>query len=225
MEKNYSFSFSMFHVFIINTIGVKVNNKDKIAMPIISTRGVKQISFLYRLLTNLLFSDRYKYMEYTELSKNFEIEEMVVYPSFGICRIKEKEERNDCFYIKLQSLSDNSTVLVPEEKASSLGLRHLETKENVEKALSLLSDNSYAITNDWKQRLNETQNLLREGTLAGSAIVVNHLYRRQKTKALPTMEKKLYDTALSRLLDESSVVLDKDAREMRKIVFSRLENV
>ena len=39
------------------------------------------------------------------------------------------------------------------------------------------------------------------------------------------MEKKLYDTALSRLLDESSVVLDKDNREMRKIVFSKLENV
>ena len=215
----------MFHVFIINTIGVKVNNKDKIAMPIISTRGVKQISFSCRLLTNLIFSDRYKYMEYTELSKNFGIGEMVVYPSFGICRIREKEDRNGCFYLKLESLSDNSTVLVPEEKASSLGLRHLETKENVEKALSILSDNSHTITNDWKQRLNENQSLLREGTLEGSATVVNHLYRRQKTKALPTMEKKLYDTALSRLLDESSVVLDKDNREMRKIVFSRLENV
>ena len=164
-------------------------------------------------------------MEYTELSKNFDIGEMVVYPSFGICRIREKEDRNGRFYLKLESLSDNSTVLVPEEKASSLGLRHLETKENVEKALALLSDNSYIITNDWKQRLNENQNLLREGTLEGSATVVNHLYRRQKTKALPTMEKKLYDTALSRLLDESSVVLDKDNREMRKIVFSRLENV
>lgn len=206
-------------------MGVKVNKKDIIAGSNIKARQVKQISFLYRLLTNLLFSDRYKYMEYTELSKNFEIGEMVVYPSFGICRIKEKEERNDCFYIKLQSLSDNSTVLVPEEKASSLGLRHLETKENVEKALSILSDNSHTITNDWKQRLNENQSLLREGTLEGSATVVNHLYRRQKTKALPTMEKKLYDTALSRLLDESSVVLDKDNREMRKIVFSRLENV
>ena len=206
-------------------MGVKVNKKDRRAGSNIEVRGVKQISFLYRLLTNLFFSDRYKYMEYTELSKNFEIGEMVVYPSFGICRIKEKEERNDCFYIKLQSLSDNSTVLVPEEKASSLGLRHLETKENVEKALSLLSDNSRTISNDWKQRLNENQNLLREGTLAGSAIVVKHLYRRQKTKALPTMEKKLYDTALSRLLDESSVVLDKDNREMRKIVFSKLENV
>ena len=215
----------MFHVFIINTIGVKVNNKDKIAMPIISTRGVKQISFFCRLLTNLIFSDRYKYMEYTELSKNFGIGEMVVYPSFGICRIREKEDRNGCFYLKLESLSDNSTVLVPEEKASSLGLRHLETKENVEKALSILSDNSHTITNDWKQRLNENQSLLREGTLEGSATVVNHLYRRQKTKALPTMEKKLYDTALSRLLDESSVVLDKDNREMRNIVFSRLENV
>ena len=215
----------MFHVFIRNTIGVKVNNKDKISMPIISTRGVKQISFSCRLLTNLIFSDRYKYMEYTELSKNFGIGEMVVYPSFGICRIREKEDRNGCFYLKLESLSDNSTVLVPEEKASSLGLRHLETKENVEKALSILSDNSHTITNDWKQRLNENQSLLREGTLEGSATVVNHLYRRQKTKALPTMEKKLYDTALSRLLDESSVVLDKDNREMRKIVFSRLENV
>ena len=215
----------MFHVFIINTIVVKVNNKDKIAMPIISTRGVKQISFSCRLLTNLIFSDRYKYMEYTELSKNFGIGEMVVYPSFGICRIREKEDRNGCFYLKLESLSDNSTVLVPEEKASSLGLRHLETKENVEKALSILSDNSHTITNDWKQRLNENQSLLREGTLEGSATVVNHLYRRQKTKALPTMAKKLYDTALSRLLDESSGVLDKDNREMRRIVFSRLENV
>ena len=202
-----------------------MNNKDKIAMPIISTRGVKQISFSCRLLTNLIFSDRYKYMEYTELSKNFDIGKMVVYPSFGICRIKKKKNKNSCFYLKLESLSDNSTVLVPEEKASILGLRHLETKENVEKALALLSDNSYIITNDWKQRLNENQNLLREGTLEGSATVVNHLYRRQKTKTLPTMEKKLYDTALSRLLDESSVVLDKDNREMRKIVFSRLENV
>ena len=39
------------------------------------------------------------------------------------------------------------------------------------------------------------------------------------------MERKLYDTALTRLLDESAVVLDKDNREMRKIVFSKLENV
>lgn len=164
-------------------------------------------------------------MEYTELSKKFNVGEMVVYPSFGICKITEKEERNGSFYIKLESFSDNSTVLVPEDKASQLGLRHLETKENVEKALSLLSDNSQKISQDWKQRLNENQVLLKEGTLEGSAIVVNHLYRRQKTKVLPTMEKKLYDTALSRLLDESAVVLDKDNREMRRIVFSRLENV
>ena len=164
-------------------------------------------------------------MEYTELSKNFKIGEMAVYPSFGICRVTEKEERNGCFYIKLESIRDNSTVLIPEEKASNLGLRHLETRENVEKALTLLSDNSHTIIQDWKQRLNENQSLLKEGTLAGSAIVVNHLYRRQKSKALPTMERKLYDTALTRLLDESAVVLDKDNREMRKIVFSRLENV
>ena len=164
-------------------------------------------------------------MEYTELSKKFNVGEMVVYPSFGICKITEKEERNGAFYIKLESFSDNSTVLVPEDQASQLGLRHLETRENVEKALSLLSDNSQKISQDWKQRLNENQVLLKEGTLEGSAIVVNHLYRRQKTKVLPTMEKKLYDTALSRLLDESAVVLDKDNREMRRIVFSRLENV
>lgn len=164
-------------------------------------------------------------MIYTELSKNFNVGEMVVYPSFGICNIQEKEERNGCFYIKLESLRDSSTVLVPEDKASELGLRHLESRENVEKALSLLSDNTHINASDWKQRLNENQVLLKEGTLEGSAKVVNHLYRRQKTKTLPTMERKLYDTALSRLLDESAVVLDKDNREMRKIVFSRLENV
>ncbi len=164
-------------------------------------------------------------MTYTELSKTFNEGEIAVYPSFGVCRIIEREERNGISYLKLESRMDNSTVLIPEEKAQSLGLRHLESRENVLLALSSLSDRSFSVKKEWKIRIGENQNLLREGSIMGEARVVNCLYRLHKTKTLPTQEKKLYDTALSRLLDEASFVLDKDSEEMRKIVFSKLENV
>ena len=137
----------------------------------------------------------------------------------------EKEERNGIIYLKLESIVDNSTVLIPEDRSMELGLRHMESKENVLSALSLLSDSSIEIKKEWKQRINENQNLLREGSIVSISKVVNSLYRLQKTKALPSKEKQLYDTALLRLLDEASYVLDKDNREMRKIIFSKLENV
>lgn len=177
------------------------------------------------LLTYFEVSDKHKYMIYTELSKTFNVGEMAVYPSLGICRISNKEERNNMIYLVLTSLRDNSIVLVPEGKSISLGLRHLSSPSSVEEALSLLTDKTSKINPDWKQRISENQTLLKEGTLASASKVVNCLYRRSKIKALPTMERKIYDSALSLLLDEASVVLDKNTGEMRKIVFSKLENV
>ncbi|MGN1164732.1 MAG: CarD family transcriptional regulator, partial [Candidatus Ornithospirochaeta sp.] len=159
------------------------------------------------LLTLSLFSDTNKYMTYTELSNTYSEGDMAVYPSFGICRVKGKEDRNQRIYLVLESKRDDSVVLVPEERAKELGMRHLSSTESVLSALSVLSDNSRPIIQDWKQRLNENQNLLREGSLDSYARVVNCLYRRSKARALPAMEKKIYQDALTLFLDEVSTVL------------------
>ena len=163
-------------------------------------------------------------MTHTELSETYSIGDIAVYPSFGICRVKGKEERNQRVYLSLESRRDDSVVLVPEEKAMELGLRHLSSPECVSSALSVLSDNSRPLLQDWKQRTSENQSLLRSGSLEAYAKVINCLYRRSKSRPLPAQEKKIYQDALSLFLDEVSVVLDKDNLETRKLVFSKLEN-
>ena len=76
---------------------------------------------------------------------------------------------------------------------------------------------------DWKQRLLINQELMREGSMTAVANVVNSLYRRSKVKELPVQERKLYDSALTLLVDESSSVLGISAEEVKKKIFSRLE--
>lgn len=142
-----------------------------------------------------------------------------------MCSIEGREEMDGQSYLRLLSLGDGSSVLVPERNALDLGLRHLSTRSEVERVLSILSEKPSAMTDDWKQRLNEYRTLLKDGKLESYARVTSALYHRSKIKALPSMEKKLYDSALSLLLDEASIVLDKGIGEMRKIVFSYLEDV
>ena len=76
---------------------------------------------------------------------------------------------------------------------------------------------------DWKQRLILNQELMKEGSMLAVAKVVNSLYHRSKVKELPVQERKLYDSALTLLVDESSSVLGIDQEEMKKKIFSRLE--
>ena len=63
----------------------------------------------------------------------------------------------------------------------------------------------------------------REQEVASIAIVVNSLYRRSKVKELPVQERKLYDNALSILVDETSSVLGIGTEEIKKKIFAKLE--
>ena len=112
---------------------------------------------------------------------------------------------------------------MPSDHASNLGLRHLASKNEVYKALQSLSKEIKASSTDWKTRLLENQQLLKEGTLESIAQIVNSLYRRSKVKQLPALERKLYDSALSMLVDESSSVLGIGREDTRKEIFLKLE--
>ena len=91
------------------------------------------------------------------------------------------------------------------------------------KAISSLSEKKETRGLDWKQRLLKNQELMKDGSLASIAIVVNSLYRRSKVKELPVQERKLYDNALSILVDETSSVLGIGTEEIKKKIFAKLE--
>lgn len=163
-------------------------------------------------------------MRNSDLHDSFVIGERVFYPSVGVCKIEKTEIRNDNKYIKLYDESSDSTILIPVVKARELGLRHLVNKEELLSAFKTLQDSTSPIESDWKKRLLENQTLIKEGSIGSITKVVSTLYRRSKVRSLPSVEKRLYDNAINMLVDESSYVLNKDVEEIRKIIFSYLEN-
>lgn len=162
-------------------------------------------------------------MNSTELAEYFAVGDSVVYPSQGIGCIEGREIRNDKEYLRIHLNSSNMDVLLPIVKAEELGLRHLSSIDDTNKALDSLSTKQKTSNLDWKTRLQENQNLLKSGSLISVASVVNSLYRRSKVKELPSMERKIFDYALSMLVDESSSVLGINIEKMKEKIFSKLE--
>lgn len=159
----------------------------------------------------------------TELAHIFQTGEVVVYPSHGLGVITAKEDRNGKVYLKVKIEETDSTVLLPEDNAGVLGLRPLSNKETIEEALECLKDRTKIISTDWKQRFQDNQALMKDGSLSSIAMVINSLYRRSKVKELPSQERRMYDSALSMLVEEASSVLNKKKEEVRRLIFSKLE--
>ena len=162
-------------------------------------------------------------MNSTEINAVFKIGDSVVYPLQGVGCILAKEMRNTREYYRVQINSSDMDVLLPVDTAQSLGLRHLASATEVRKAISSLSVRREMGRTDWKQRLILNQELMKEGSMLAVAKVVNSLYHRSKVKELPVQERKLYDSALTLLVDESSSVLGIDQEEMKRKIFSKLE--
>mgnify|MGYP002515415463 CR=1 FL=1 len=162
-------------------------------------------------------------MDSTELTSFFATGDAVVYSSLGIGFIKDLETRNDKKYLRIKLKSSDMDVLLPEHEAVNLGLRHICSKDDVESAFNLLSEKEVKCAQDWKTRMEENKVLLKSGEIKSIAMVVNVLYRRSKIKELPTLERKLYESALSMLVDESSYVLGINSEETRREIFTKLE--
>ena len=164
-------------------------------------------------------------MNSTELQGFFNVGDQVVYPLQGVGVIKARESRTTREYYRVNLGTSEMDVLLPVENASKMGLRHLTDAAATEAALLSLSKKKELRTSDWKERLNSMHDLMKEGSISSVATVVNCLYHRSKLKELPIQERKLYDNALSLLVDESSSVLGIDNEEVRKIIFRKLENI
>lgn len=165
-----------------------------------------------------------KYMSYTELSNNFAVGEDVFYPSQGLCSIIEKETRNGKEYLKMSSRNSDSIILLPVDNAVNLGLRHLVTRSELLSSLSILKEKTEDNDKEWKHRVEKNTMLLKSGVTSSICRVISSLYQRSLRKGLPSVEKRIYDSALVMLVDEASSVLKRSREEIRKLIFSYLEN-
>jgi CarD family transcriptional regulator len=160
-------------------------------------------------------------------TKKFQVDQRVVYPSQGVGLIKSIEEKSFkestvLYYVIYLEVSD-MTIMVPVDKAASLGIRPIVAKDEAIKALELISEDYEPVPSDWKLRYQTNIDLLKKGSVTDIATIVRSLYHRSKVKELPILERKLYDSALKLLEDEVSCSLRKPKEEVENMIFARLE--
>lgn len=151
-----------------------------------------------------------------------------MYPLQGLGIIQNIEEREFqgkpvLYYVIYLEVSD-MTVMVPVDKAEVLGIRAIVPAKDAEHALKLVGEASDPIPADWKMRYQMNLDLLKLGSVSDIARVVRSLYHRSKIKELPILERKLFDSALTLLIAETSSALNKPKKEMEETIFSRLES-
>ncbi len=157
----------------------------------------------------------------------FKVKQQIVYPSQGvgiITEIFEKEfNETKTLYYKIYLEVSDMVVMVPVDHAKDLGIRPIVDAKEAKKALNLLSEEFEPITSDWKLRYQMNLELLKKGTIADIAKIVRCLYNRRKVKELPIQERKLYDSARRLLIDEISIALEKDDKEIESMIHVKLD--
>lgn len=151
----------------------------------------------------------------------------MVYPLQGvgiITKIEEKTLRgNTSLYYEIFLEISDMTVMVPVSKIDELGIRSIVNASEALEAIGTISNRLEQVPVDWKARYQMNVDLLKEGSIASIAKVVQILYHRSKIKELPVQERKLYDNALKILIDESALALDRSRDDLEALIFSKLE--
>jgi CarD family transcriptional regulator len=164
----------------------------------------------------------------SKAAKGFQVDQKVVYPSQGVGVIQavEKKQFKDekVPYYRIYLEVSDMTIMVPVDKAESLGIRPIVAKEEALRALELIGEDYEPIPSDWKLRYQMNLDLLKKGSVSDIASIVRSLYHRSKVKELPILERKLYDSALKLLEDEVSFSLKKTREEVETMIFNRLES-
>ena len=157
----------------------------------------------------------------------YKLGQQLVYPLQGVGEVVKIEERvfqekQVLYYIVYLPVSD-MTVMIPINKADELGIRSIVSKKQANDALELIGEDYEPITTDWKLRYQMNLDLLKSGTVNDIATVVRALYHRSRVKELPILERKLYDNALTLLVDEIHFSLAIEKKMVEKMIFKKLE--
>ena len=157
----------------------------------------------------------------------YKVGQQLVYPLQGVGQVRNIEERpfrdqTLLYYVVYLEVSD-MTIMVPVDKADELGIRAIVPRTEARSALTLIGEDYEPIPTDWKLRYQMNLDLLKAGAVSDIATVVRALYHRSRIKELPILERKLYDSARSLLVDELSFSLGKEKAKVEELINSRLE--
>ncbi len=126
------------------------------------------------------------------------------------------QKRKKYFIVDL--LNTKMTVMVPVDKAEEVGLRPIIGKKEVPKILNLLKEEYEEQEEDWKIRYQNNLAKVKSGSITEVAEVCRNLYKRAKDKELSIMERKLYESAYSLIINEIALARNVSTEEAGNMV-------
>lgn len=140
----------------------------------------------------------------------FQVGAKIIYPNHGLGTVEQITTqsvggRRIEFY-KLHMQESNSTVLVPIDNVSSVGLRATIPPEAVDALMGRLREVDIDSLPDWKERFRINTERMKTGHLLDVADVLKVLARVNARKTLSFREKKMFDRAKRLLVMEIASV-------------------
>lgn len=149
---------------------------------------------------------------------DFKVGDKVVYPNHGVGVIEEVKRRaigdiESRFYC-LRILSTDSTVMVPVDNTTVVGLRKVLTKREVTRVVKALRDGEVTTYDDWKGRYQANSDKMRTGDIKAVAEVLKSLTMLNEVKPLSYRERKMLDRARFLLTSELAEASGKTEEEV-----------
>lgn len=140
----------------------------------------------------------------------FKIGDKVVYPNHGLGVIEQIEKRasgdREEEFLRLRIVANDSTVMVPRSNTTSVGLRRIVSRKEIDQVYDVLKDNSVQVFEDWKGRFQENSDKMRTGSITEVALVFKSLSHLAIQKNLSYRERRMLDKAKYLIVSELAEV-------------------
>lgn len=132
--------------------------------------------------------------------------EKVAYPNQGVCLVEEFKSQNfgtlsiSGYTLRVQH--DNSTIFVPEQNASAIGIRPLICPAECSQLVEMLGSDFEPFSGDWKARSREFADKLRTGDVFQIAEVLKMLTYLSHEKRLSFREQTMIEKSRFLIVSE-----------------------
>ena len=139
----------------------------------------------------------------------------ILYPMHGAGIIRQKKtctilgEVKD--YYLLHVPCGDMEVMIPVDACDDIGVRPVGTQEEIEKAISVLGQETTEMSGNWSKRYRENTEKMKSGDILCVAEVVRNLTRSDRKSRLSAGEKKMLSNA--KLILQSEFMLGLDVTE------------
>ena len=157
----------------------------------------------------------------------FDIGDKVIYPNHGLGVIERIEDKTilgtTCGFYSLRMATSDTTVLVPGDNVSDVGLRRAIGDHEVKKIFTLLGNGKIENHQNWKGRFKDNSDKMRTGSIYDVVDVLKSLNHLSQSKNLSFREKRMLDRAKFLVISEISEVMNESDGVIEERVEKALE--